>query len=84
MDYFYLHIPDPQCHCVPNLSILESHQYGMVNLELYFGVEFLQTLFDGLTRDISSLCETVYLITLSSDSGVKPIGLPVIDSSFVN
>ena len=34
-------------------------------------VEPLQTVFGGLTRGLSNLCETASLITSSSDSGVK-------------
>ena len=47
-------------------------------------VEFIQTLFDGLTRGLSKLYETTSIITLSSASGVKSIGFPVLGSSFVH
>ena len=46
--------------------------------------DYFQNLFDGLTRGLSNLFETAYLITSSSTSGVKSIGLPVIGSSLVN
>ena len=47
-------------------------------------VEYLQTLFYGLTRGISNFCETASLITSSLSSGVKSIGWPVLWSSFVH
>ena len=49
-----------------------------------FWVEYLQALFDELTRDVSNLCETDFLINSSSFSGVKSIGLPVLVSFFVH
>ena len=45
---------------------------------------FQQNLFDWLTRGLSSFCDTSSLITSSSASGVKSIGLPVIGFYFVN
>ena len=47
-------------------------------------VESIKTFFDGFNRGMSNFCETVSLINSSSSSGVKPIGLPVLGSSFVH
>ena len=47
-------------------------------------VESLQTLFGGLIRGISNLCETYYLITSSSASGVKSIVFSSLGSSIVH
>ena len=47
-------------------------------------VESLLTLFHVLTQGLSNLYETAYLITSSSTSGVKSIGLPVFVSYLVH
>ena len=44
----------------------------------------IQTLFYGLTKGQSNLCDTEYLITSSSTSKVKSIGLPALGSSLVH
>ena len=44
----------------------------------------LSKLFDVLTIGLSNLCETASIITSSSYSGVKSIGLLVLGYSFVN
>ena len=48
-----------------------------------FWADSLKRFLDGLTKGISHLFLTDSLITLSSYSWVKSIGLPVIGSSFV-
>ena len=47
-------------------------------------VESLQTLFGVLTGGLSNFCETSSLITSSSASGVRYVGLPVIGSYFAH
>ena len=47
-------------------------------------VKSLLNLSDGLTRGLYNLCETAYLITSSSTSWEKSIGLPVVESSLVH
>ena len=47
-------------------------------------VEYIQTLFDRLTRVLFNFCNTASLLTSSSTSWGKSIDLPVIGSFLVN
>ena len=46
-------------------------------------VDYIQNLFDGLTRGLYNFCETASLITSYSTSGVKSIDLTVLGSHLV-
>ena len=68
----------------PSFVYLRESPIWKVELGALVWVESLKTVFDGLSRGISNLCETTSLISSLSYSGVKSIGLPVLGSSFVH
>ena len=68
----------------PSLVYLRESPIWKGEVRALVWVESLQTLFDGLTRGLSNLCDTASLITSSSASWVKYISLPVIVSSLAH
>ena len=79
-NHWYLCPPDPPSHFVPHSCNLGSQQFGKLESEFEF-VLIISNFLNGLTRGLFNLCENSSLITASSTSGVKYIGLPVIGSS---
>ena len=47
-------------------------------------IEFLQTLFYGLSKVMYNLCDTAYIIPSCSTSGIKYIGLTVLGSPLIH